>query len=244
MNPPSTCRRPPSHTLTGPDVPGGFRSVTKPVLIVAPTLASERPLARELARRGIEARYAGSAREARALVREAPPGWMLALAPSGTAGRLGGALRRLGTFPVLATPAPLSAADVAACREQGVRALACPVSEADFVDEILAALDAERDASRPPAKCELRLTEGVVVKGGRQIPLTPTERDVLRVLAERRGHVVPTSELIEKVWGKDAAGHVHLARLNVRYLRAKLEDDPKHPRLIITHRGIGYRLAG
>ena len=80
-------------------------------------------------------------------------------------------------------------------------------------------------------------------RGGRSLDLTPTEFRLLLALARRGGEVVPHSELIEEVWrGGSDDGHENL-RLYVRYLRRKLGDDPKGPRLVLSHRGQGYALA-
>ena len=79
--------------------------------------------------------------------------------------------------------------------------------------------------------------------GGRSLDLTPTEFRLLLALARRGGEVVPHSELIDEVWrGGSNDGHENL-RLYVRYLRRKLGDDPKGPRLVLSHRGQGYALA-
>ncbi len=78
---------------------------------------------------------------------------------------------------------------------------------------------------------------------GRELTLTAYEFHLLRVLAERAGHVVSRERLLELVRGSaeeafDRSIDVHISRL-----RAKLGDDPRHPRLLKTVRGAGYQLA-
>ena len=82
----------------------------------------------------------------------------------------------------------------------------------------------------------------VVTKGGAEVHLTPTEYDLLRVLATNAGKVLTHRQLLERVWGSYAAENSQQLRVYVNYLRRKLEDDPARPRLILTEPGVGYRL--
>jgi two-component system KDP operon response regulator KdpE len=88
----------------------------------------------------------------------------------------------------------------------------------------------------------LDLARHVVTKGDREIHLTPTEYDLLRVLATNADKVMTHRQLLERVWGDYAAENSQQLRVYVNYLRRKLEDDPARPRLIVTEPGIGYRL--
>lgn len=81
-----------------------------------------------------------------------------------------------------------------------------------------------------------------VRRQGQVIPLTPTEFRLLRALAERPGQACSYRMLLERVWGEDFAHCAHYLRLYIGYLRQKLEDDPKRPRLLVTQWGVGYRL--
>lgn len=79
--------------------------------------------------------------------------------------------------------------------------------------------------------------------GERVIPLTATEFRLLAVLYERRGWVISHNDLVRLVWGENAAGYRGNLKLYIWYLRRKIEDDPSHPKFIITRSGIGYMLA-
>ena len=80
-------------------------------------------------------------------------------------------------------------------------------------------------------------------KANSRLALTPTEFRLLLALARRAGSVVRHTELLSEVWGEaDASGSKNL-RLYVRYLRQKLGDDRRQPRLLLNQRGIGYKLA-
>jgi len=67
---------------------------------------------------------------------------------------------------------------------------------------------------------------------------------LLSELAAAGGRVVTREQLLERVWGYDYFGDTRLLDVHVRRLRRKVEDDPSSPRLVLTVRGVGYRLAG
>ena len=72
--------------------------------------------------------------------------------------------------------------------------------------------------------------------------LTPTEARLLQVLAASVDRVVPTDELLGRVWTDADGADPSYLWVTVRRLRRKLEADPDNPRYLITERGIGYRL--
>lgn len=87
-------------------------------------------------------------------------------------------------------------------------------------------------------------TEGHLVrKSGEPVQLTPTEFRMLRVLAENAGKPCDHGMLLERVWGDEFRNCSHYLRLYIGYLRQKIEDDPRHPRVLLTDWGIGYRLV-
>ena len=82
-----------------------------------------------------------------------------------------------------------------------------------------------------------------VLRHGKAVRLTPQEYSLLYHLVKNAGRVVPHKTLLAKVWGREYAEEVDYLKVHVQRLRAKLEDDPQNPKLILTERGIGYRLA-
>jgi two-component system response regulator MtrA len=78
-------------------------------------------------------------------------------------------------------------------------------------------------------------------RAGRDLGLTATEFRLLSALAGRPGQVFTREMLLETVWGYDYLGDSRLVDVAVQRLRAKVEDDPAHPRRIVTIRGVGYR---
>lgn len=81
-------------------------------------------------------------------------------------------------------------------------------------------------------------------RNGRQVELSKTEQRLLRVLVENRGHAVPRSTLVDRVW-TDGAEYVEENALSVtvKRLRGKLEADPGSPEYLKTVYGIGYTWA-
>ncbi len=78
---------------------------------------------------------------------------------------------------------------------------------------------------------------------GEMVKLSPTEFKLLSCLMKNGGWVVTHEQLLQKVWGPNYVGDKSFVKLYIRYLRQKIEEDPRKPRLILTERGVGYRFA-
>ena len=83
----------------------------------------------------------------------------------------------------------------------------------------------------------------VVTVGNRTVELPPREFDLLYALAMEAGRVLSVDDLLARVWGAEYVGEPQVVYVHIRWLREKLEEDPNHPRRIITVRGVGYKLA-
>ncbi|MDB5397055.1 MAG: DNA-binding response regulator [Rhodospirillales bacterium] len=81
-----------------------------------------------------------------------------------------------------------------------------------------------------------------VSRAGHEIKLSPTEYDILRLLAEHAGKILTHDFLLRKVWGDDKVDDVQYLRVYVRALRQKLGDKIGEADIIRTEMGIGYRL--
>lgn len=116
--------------------------------------------------------------------------------------------------------------------------------------ELLARLRvALRRAASPAAEPVFTIDDLVVDQarrlvsvGGREVQLTPTEYDLLRVLVTHAGRVLTHRQLLRQVWGVGYEGEAHLLRVNMSNLRHKIEPDPARPHYIVTEPGVGYRL--
>jgi two-component system response regulator MtrA len=78
---------------------------------------------------------------------------------------------------------------------------------------------------------------------GRMVNLTPMEFELLFFLAVSAGTVFDRETLFQQVWGYEYVGETNLVDVCVRRLREKIEEEPSKPRIILTVRGVGYKLA-
>ncbi len=89
---------------------------------------------------------------------------------------------------------------------------------------------------------EVRIDQGIVLKGGIELSLTKTEFRLVCEFADHAGAVLSRDQLLERVWGYEYLGDSRLVDAHVRRLRLKIEDQPDEPKLLVTVRGLGYRL--
>ena len=81
----------------------------------------------------------------------------------------------------------------------------------------------------------------LITVNGKEIQLTPTEYDLLRVLVTHAGKVLTHRQLLRQIWG-EGYDDMHILRVNISNLRAKIEPDPARPTYIHTEPGVGYRI--
>jgi two-component system, OmpR family, response regulator RegX3 len=82
-----------------------------------------------------------------------------------------------------------------------------------------------------------------VLVRGKHIELPPKEFALLKLLVHNAGRVLTRDVLIERVWGPDYVGDTKTLDVHIKRLRSRIEPDPKEPVLIMTIRGVGYKLA-
>jgi len=82
-----------------------------------------------------------------------------------------------------------------------------------------------------------------VTRDGKHVDLTPTELRLLLFLAEHRDRVLTHRQILGKVWGAEYTDDVDYVKLFIYRLRRKIEPEPKHPKYILSERGIGYRFV-
>lgn len=90
---------------------------------------------------------------------------------------------------------------------------------------------------------EIRPNEARVLRNGEEVHLTRTELNLLCFLAENANRLLSRDVLLAHVWGYDHTGDGRLVDAHVRRLRTKIEDDPAHPKIVQTVRGLGYKLS-
>ncbi|NLF50279.1 MAG: response regulator transcription factor [Leptolinea sp.] len=89
---------------------------------------------------------------------------------------------------------------------------------------------------------QLDMRDRIVRYQGKQVRLTPRLMMLLQQLMEKAGEVIEREELFRKVWETDYVQDTRSLDVHISWLREALELDPRHPRLIKTIRGVGYRL--
>jgi two-component system KDP operon response regulator KdpE len=89
---------------------------------------------------------------------------------------------------------------------------------------------------------KMDLSRRIVTIGEKEISLTPTEYDILRLLMQNAGKVLTHRQLLRQVWGTAYESEMHILRVNISNLRHKIEPDPARPHYILTEPGVGYRL--
>ena len=104
---------------------------------------------------------------------------------------------------------------------------------------------AGQSSAEPVFTCDdltVDLARRLVMMAGREVQLTPTEYDLLRVLVMNAGKVLTHRQLLRELWGPGYEQESHMLRVNISNLRRKLEPDPTRPHYIRTEPGVGYRL--
>jgi two-component system alkaline phosphatase synthesis response regulator PhoP len=81
-------------------------------------------------------------------------------------------------------------------------------------------------------------------RGQDVVELSAKEFRLLRYLIEHRGAALSRDELLNEVWGYDAAVSTRTVDVHVAWLRQKLEPNQRHPQFILTIHGLGYKFAG
>ncbi len=126
-----------------------------------------------------------------------------------------------------------------------------------YPEELQARIDAVLRRIRMPGsdsdKIPLRFGDSdlIIDPGNRQvlvqnkvIDMTPTEYDLLLYLARHADRVLPIELIFENVWPYYADASLNSVKWYIWRLRRKIEEDPRHPRYILTEHGIGYRFTG
>ena len=167
--------------------------------------------------------------------------------PDGDGVQLCRRIRAAGDLPVImVTGRSESEAVVAGLQAGADDYVTKPVVGSELAARVHALLRRVRPTLTPVlhvGDLELLVEEGTARRAGRQVHLTRTEFRLLVELAAHAGRVVTREQLLQRVWGYDYFGDTRLLDVHVRRLRAKVEHDPDTPALIMTVRGVGYRLT-
>jgi two-component system, OmpR family, response regulator RegX3 len=101
----------------------------------------------------------------------------------------------------------------------------------------------EESATIQAGPVMIDLARHLVEVRGEPVNLTRSEFQVLRLLAGRPGEVFSRREIMEELWQSEFRGDVRACDVHISNLRQKIERDPQEPELVLTVRGVGYKLA-
>ncbi|MFZ9676092.1 MAG: response regulator [Ilumatobacteraceae bacterium] len=160
------------------------------------------------------------------------------------------AIRAMSIVPIVMVTAETDTADMVAGLEAGADDYVTkPVVPRELAARVRAHLRRVQlqgtvvvPSSETFGDIDLRREQGLVFKAGRELSLTKTEFNLLCEFADHPNVVLSRDQLLERVWGYDYLGDSRLVDAHVRRLRVKIEDHPDEPRIILTVRGLGYRL--
>ena len=160
------------------------------------------------------------------------------------------ALRSTSGLPILVVTAQTDSHDVVAGLEAGADDYVTkPFVPKELAARVRAHLRRMQREAGTPARTTMRIRDleispdaGEVLRRGEPLTLTKTEFRLLCELAEHAGNVISRDQLLERVWGWEYVGDSRLVDTHLYRLRAKIEDDPANPTLLVTIRGLGYRL--
>jgi len=159
------------------------------------------------------------------------------------------AIRKEKEIPIIMLTARVEEADKLVGLELGADDYVTkPFSPRELVARVRAVLrrsEGRERAALPLTAGDLEIDfekRGVSVTG-RPADLTPTEFDLLVVLARHPGRIFSRMELLERVQGYAYEGYERTVDAHVKNLRQKIEENPKKPRYILTAYGLGYKFS-
>jgi DNA-binding response OmpR family regulator len=121
-------------------------------------------------------------------------------------------------------------------------ALALPFTLQKLINRMKPLLPAMKKDVLKTGALQLDTRERIARYQGRQARLTPRLMLLLQMFMERPGEVIERAELFRRVWETEYVEDTRSLDVHISWLREALELDPRHPRLIKTVRGVGYRL--
>ncbi len=120
--------------------------------------------------------------------------------------------------------------------------LTLPFTPQKLINRIRPFLPVEKTNMLKAGPLELDSDSRFLVFGGKQVRLTPRLTVLLRLLMEHSGEVVNRKDLFRQAWDTDYTEDMRTLDVHISWLREAFEEDPRHPRLLKTVRGVGYRL--
>ena len=156
-------------------------------------------------------------------------------------------LRQISDVPIIMLTAKSDTVDVVAGLEAGADDyVPKPFKPKELLARVAVRLRGLENTDADVLKVaglEINQASHEVRREGVELNLTPLEFDLLVALARKPGRVFSREELLEQVWGYRHAADTRLVNVHVQRLRAKVEEDPDNPQVVVTVRGVGYRIG-
>jgi len=157
-------------------------------------------------------------------------------------------IRRKSNVPIIMVTAQQDSHDVVTGLELGADDYVTkPFNDRELLARVRVQLrrrTAEPDDERMTmGDIEVVPSEGVARRGGLPLALTRTEFQLLCHFARNPNRVWSRDQLLQHVWGYEYSGDGRLVDTHVARLRSKIESDPSEPTLLLTVRGLGYKLS-
>jgi two-component system KDP operon response regulator KdpE len=192
---------------------------------------------------------AATAKDALAQAAMRPPEAVILdlLLPDGSGTDVCRELRRWSSAPILVLSAVGDEKEKIAALDAGADDYVTkPFSGDELLARLRAALRRTAPSGEPVIEVgELRIDRGKrsVTMAGRPVSLTPTEWDLLRLLAENEGKLLTHPTILREIWGPAYREESNYLHVYVSHLRRKIEPDPARPRYLLNQAGVGYRLV-
>lgn len=157
-------------------------------------------------------------------------------------------LRRFSNVPVLMLTGRAESTDIVSGLDSGADDyLTKPFKADELLARVRALLRRVPSVDQPISvadnQVEIDTKTRVVRVRGEQVDLTPTEYQLLLLLAQHPGEVLDHQTLLQRVWGDEYVNDTAYLKVYIWHLRRKLEQNPHDPKIVMTEWGVGYRLA-
>lgn len=157
-------------------------------------------------------------------------------------------IRRFSNVPVLMLTGRSESSDIVSGLDSGADDyLIKPFKADELLARVRALLRRVPSSEQPITVAEGQLEIDTKMRitrvRGEQVDLTPTEYQLLLLLAQHPGEVLDHQTLLQRVWGDEYVNDTAYLKVYIWHLRRKLEQNPHDPKIVMTEWGVGYRLA-
>jgi two-component system KDP operon response regulator KdpE len=157
-------------------------------------------------------------------------------------------IRRFSNVPVLMLTGRSESSDIVSGLDSGADDyLIKPFKADELLARVRALLRRVPSSEQPITAAEGQLEIDTKMRitrvRGEQVDLTPTEYQLLLLLAQHPGEVLDHQMLLQRVWGDEYVNDTAYLKVYIWHLRRKLEQNPHDPKIVMTEWGVGYRLA-